>query len=501
MFRYHGSRRFIRKRGPMPPNEVKEALERFLDDSQGVQLIRFLVRYWKDQQTVLTFREIRDAILAGDVTKQMMKDWQQDYSKMVAEKMEPAWEAAMEAGALNQMAHKGLDIGYKFRKDHWAVRDWLRDRTATLVTNCTDEQRKAIRNIIADGIQNKMSTRELEKFIRPCIGLTKPQAAANLRYYNNIKKELREKHPRMTETSIEKKASEASMKYADRQLRQRAYTIAHTERAMAYEYGRYQHTKDLIAEGLMKPQKKVWSSAKNESTCHRCIYLHGQAVNMDEPFVEADGSKIFLPPLHPRCRCATMYQDIEDAKWWDSPEGVKHRMSLQLYKMPAAQAETIRSYTGFSATRVNAALYSGNEKRIEKEKSFIHSLDNALRKGVVPHKITVHRDTIPEFLGIFPKGYKITEQSMKELNGQVIPCKGYMSTSFRDLHYGGRNVHLEIEVPQGYKGALYIRDAASAKYKSQDEVLFKRGVRYKIKSVELIDGRYYIKAEVLKDGR
>ena len=500
MFRYHGRRRSIQKRGPMPPNEVKEALERFLDDSQGVQLIRFLVRYWKDQQTVLTFREIREAILAGDVTRQMMKDWQQDYSRMVAEKLKPTWEAAMKAGALNQMAHKGLDTGFKFRKDHWAVRDWLRDRTAAMVTNCTDEQRKAIRNIIADGIQNKMSTRELEKFIRPCIGLTKPQAAANLRYYNNIKRDLREKHPRMTEASIEKKASEASMKYADRQLRERAYTIARTERAMAYEYGRFQHTKALIAEGLLPTQKKVWSAARNENTCSRCMFLHGQAVFMEEDFTEADGSKIFLPPLHPRCRCVTMYQDIENAKWWDSPEGIKHRMSLQLHKISAAQAEIIRSYTGFSAHRVNAALYSGNEKRIEKERTFICSLDNTLRKGVVPHNITVHRDTIPEFLGIFPKGYRVTEKDLKEMKGKTILCKGYMSTSFRDLHYGGRNVHLEIEVPQGYKGALYIRDAAGAKYKNQDEVLIKRGVCYKIKSIELIDGRYYIKAEVLKGG-
>ena len=74
MFRYHGRQRFIKKRGPMPPNEVKAALERFLDGSQGTELIRFLVRYWKDQQTVLTFREIREAILAGDITMQMMKD-------------------------------------------------------------------------------------------------------------------------------------------------------------------------------------------------------------------------------------------------------------------------------------------------------------------------------------------------------------------------------------------------------------------------------------------
>lgn len=460
MFRYHGSRRFIRKRGPMPPNEVKEALERFLDDSQGVQLIRFLVRYWKDQQTVLTFREIREAILAGDVTKQMMKDWQQDYSKMVAEKMEPTWEAAMEAGALNQMAHKGLDIGYKFRKDHWAVRDWLRDRTATLVTNCTDEQRKAIRNIIADGIQNKMSTRELEKFIRPCIGLTKPQAAANLRYYNNIKKELREKHPRMTEASIEKKASEASMKYADRQLRQRAYTIAHTERAMAYEYGRYQHTKDLIAEGLMKPQKKVWSVARNESTCERCLYLDRQTVFLDDPFKESGGKEIFLPPLHPRCRCAVMYQDDE---------------------LSREEERAVIDYVGPNKSYILNEKLRNGESLTKEEKEMRDNLDAALKhfpkfEGNILRTMPIG-DT--DALGVFIDRMRKGRVSFAE----------YLSFSSKK-GYNDEEANVKIYVSNSKKGRNMLHYG-----KYENEILYERNTKFSVVDMQEADGVWYILLE------
>ena len=60
-----------------------------------------------------------------------------------------------------------------------------------------------------------------------------------------------------------------------------------------------------------------------------------------------------------------------------------------------------------------------------------------------------------------------------------------------------RNVHLEIEVPKGYRGCLYIESLAIKKYKNQQEVLFKRGFRCKIKNIEKENDRYYIKAEAI----
>ena len=93
------------------------------------------------------------------------------------------------------------------------------------------------------------------------------------------------------------------LKYAERQLRERAKTIAQTERAFAYEYGRYQHTKNLVDQGILPPQDKKWSATDSENTCSTCRELNGKVVGMDEEF--APGK--LLPPLHPRCKCCVMY--------------------------------------------------------------------------------------------------------------------------------------------------------------------------------------------------
>ena len=150
-----------------------------------------------------------------------------------------------------------------------------------------------------------------------------------------------------------------------------------------------------------------------------------------------------------------------------------------------------------AANRVNSAIYSGKQQRIDQEKGFMDLLDSALSKGTAEHKMVVHRDTIPEYLNAFPKGFQYSEEDIKRMNGMTLTNKGYTSTSFHDIMYQGRNVHLEIEIPKGYKGCLYIKDVATEKYKNQEEVLFKRGFQYKIKSVNKEKDRYYIKAEAV----
>lgn len=102
------------------------------------------------------------------------------------------------------------------------------------MTQCTDTQKEAIKVFLERTVRERHSVDELAKMIRPCIGLTKPQAQANLKYYENMVKTLREQHPRMKAESIQKKARTAAMKYAERQHRQRADNIAQTEMAYAY---------------------------------------------------------------------------------------------------------------------------------------------------------------------------------------------------------------------------------------------------------------------------
>ena len=187
----------------------------------------------------------------------------------------------------------------------------------------------------------------------------------------------------------------------------------------------------------------------------------------------------------------------QKAVWQDRKNTFKNQMSKQLEKLTNEEKKAILRYTGNAANRVNSAIYSGKQQRIDQEKGFMDLLDSALSKGTVEHKMVVHRDTIPEYLNAFPKGFQYSEEDIKRMNGMTLTNKGYTSTSFHDIMYQGRNVHLEIEIPKGYKGCLYIKDVATEKYKNQEEVLFKRGFQYKIKSVNKEKDRYYIKAEAV----
>lgn len=67
--------------------------------------------------------------------------------------------------------------------------------------------------------------------------MTEGDARANARYYDNIVATMRKEHPRMKIESIRRKALDASQKYAEKQHRARAFTIAQTESAFAYNRG------------------------------------------------------------------------------------------------------------------------------------------------------------------------------------------------------------------------------------------------------------------------
>ena len=97
--------RKIKKRLSRSPNEVKEGLERYLDNSTS-ELSRWLVRCWKDQQTVFTFKEIRTAIQNETISKRTIEEWQQDYSKLVHDRIVPELIKAMKTGAANEVKYK-----------------------------------------------------------------------------------------------------------------------------------------------------------------------------------------------------------------------------------------------------------------------------------------------------------------------------------------------------------------------------------------------------------
>lgn len=289
--------------------EVLDKLQEYLDSALE-EPVRFLVRFWKDQAAVLTYKELRKIAVSEEFPEEIMKDWRQDYSRLLRDKMTPVWEEAVKAGIQSNPVLQGMHFDTRE-----LVGDWITEHTAELVTRVTDDQIKAIRYIVGESVTYKMGADETARYIRPIVGLTEQQTAANIKYYNNIKAQMAADHPRMKPGSIEQKARDAAAKYASKQHRTRADTIARTEIITAYHEGNDRGVRECISDGRLPKMKKVWSTSLDAKVCSACQALEGVELDMDKEFSAKSGRKTVttsIPPLHPRCACAVKYVESSE---------------------------------------------------------------------------------------------------------------------------------------------------------------------------------------------
>lgn len=305
------------------PTELEEYLEEHKEEIIGVLLI-----LWADQRTALAPEEIQAAIEEKDVPHLLLKAWRQDYTHLVKKALEPLWKAAAEAG---RKAAEKLELlrivsvyDQEFLDTDLLVLKWIREHGAELVTNSTEAQKQSIRWLLRESVNGKMSAEQLAGRIRQTIGLTKPQAAANQRYYMNILDRLRRERPDMDEKAILQKARAAAERYRQKQLRSRALTIARTEIAMAYNQGQDAAVRHYIKLGYIGPKvRKIWVAARGDRACEICKELDGHPADIDESItavykktvrkkeVERTASS-FIPPAHPRCACSLKYEEVEE---------------------------------------------------------------------------------------------------------------------------------------------------------------------------------------------
>lgn len=293
--------------------EILDRLNGYLEENIG-EPVEFLVGFWKDQEEAFTYKEIRQAILDGAVSEETMRLWAQDYSILVAEKMYPVWQKAMAGGSHGQPIMDAIADEFVFDTHTPSVLSWINERGAEFVTAVTEEQRKAIKAMLTRHVDGTYTVDELSRVIRPCVGLTESQAKANLRYYESVKAKMLEQHPKMKPENARKKARDAAMKYAERQHRQRAFDIAQTEMAFAYNRGADEGIRQAQSQNLLGVMEKRWSTSGDSNVCDICRALDGVQIGMDEEF-DFKGKVLFAgqkqtPPAHPRCACAVQYIEI-----------------------------------------------------------------------------------------------------------------------------------------------------------------------------------------------
>ena len=297
-------------------------LRSFLDAKEP-EIVRLLARLWGDQQQAITYQELRTAILNGYIDEQTAQDWMNDYSHFVNEKLRPQWEDAMRAAnARLEAEHPGLF----FNAHDPGVQEWISTRGGELITVIGWEQRQAINAMVGRAYAGEWTVDELARAIRPTIGLNRPQAAANLNYYERTKATLLQNNPSMREATAEKRAREAAVKYAEKQHRYRAFMIARTEMAFAYNRGMDEGIKQAIAKGYMGACVRVWVTAADERMCPVCGELEGVEIGMEGQY---DFSRVNsrlpsgpTPPAHPNCRCAVDYREIAPPAYSDVPTDI-----------------------------------------------------------------------------------------------------------------------------------------------------------------------------------
>ena len=281
------------------------ALRRFLDKNEP-ELVYFLVNLWHAQGKAITYKELREAILAGYLTGDLLEDWRQDYTRFVVEHLRPAWTEAMETAAAEIVR---THPGFYFDPYAEGVQHWCEAGAARFVTEVTSTQIEAIRAVVSMAANTgDMSVDQLARAIRPMVGLTHPQAVANMKYYTNL----------VEGGMSPERAKDLSIRYAARQHRYRGYNIARTELAFAYNQGSYEATKQAQEAGYMGEVVKIWSTADDERVCEICGGLEGKQVAMDDDFdfttklTRRPNTETIrrVPPAHPSCRCAVKYVEI-----------------------------------------------------------------------------------------------------------------------------------------------------------------------------------------------
>lgn len=326
----------VRKVKTKNSQEVLRRLEEYLEGNCN-DPAQILCGFWKDQQDAITYQEIRQAVLDGTISQETVDLWMQDYSILVTDRLSSMWTNAIAAGSAGQPILDGLV--FEFNTQSPGILRWIRDRGAEFVTACTQEQKDAIAALVTKKMKDSHTVDELARLIRPCIGLTEGQAKANARYYDNIVASLKKDHPRMKSETIRKKALTAAQKYAERQHRERAFTIARTESAFAYNRGADEGIRQAQAEGYLGVMVKRWSTSGDDAVCDTCAALDGVEVSMDADF-NIGGRLLFvgqhmLPPAHPRCACAIEYIETDPQASHDIPE----------IKTPITESNSFREYS------------------------------------------------------------------------------------------------------------------------------------------------------------
>ena len=133
MLVYSPARIFRKRKSSNEAEEILRRLDDFLN-AESPQLVEWLYSVFQDQQAAVTYKELREAALSG--YEAQILQWQDDYARLINERLAPVYLTAMKAGARSWEEKLG---GTLLDDSDRAVQNWIRERTAGLITNIGED--------------------------------------------------------------------------------------------------------------------------------------------------------------------------------------------------------------------------------------------------------------------------------------------------------------------------------------------------------------------------
>jgi hypothetical protein len=183
--------------------------------------------------------------------------------------------------------------GMKFDASNPAAIKWARDHSAQLVTNITDDAKKAIQYLTARVESGDMQVRDMKKMLKSFVGLTQKQGEALVALRDSLDEQG------LSASEIEDEIDAKSEEMLDR----RAETISRTETMSAANEGQQELWEQGVDDGqLTGDELKEWLVTPDDRLCELCMAMENVQVGLDEDF-DFDGEAVSTPPGHPQCRC------------------------------------------------------------------------------------------------------------------------------------------------------------------------------------------------------
>ena len=263
----------------------------------------------------------------------------------------------------------------------------------------------------------------------------------------------------------------------------------------------------------------IWTTAGTNRVCSRCLALKDTVVGY------TDELGVLLPPLHPRCRCAIMYDEVgtprvmqpkpkpkeefkptTDYFSFDNASDVRYIFGTPKSKssffatwnksLTEAERNAVIDYTDVSYQSTNywlrndkGVLPPNPPERLVSIRKDVLNCESALNKSVLPYNILVHRQVDSLMLDVYQK-------ALDEAEGIFID-HGFTSTtliknSFKLIE---DNINIEIVVPAGEGVGMWLKPISLNP--RENEFLLNRGTKFKILEIDRSGNKPLIKLEVI----